>query len=74
MRFKEKFFPEYQNSWCVVDTLNHDEPIFGDRLPSDKETCQQQARAANIAANIILSDLINTVLPNLDKKLNQLKP
>ncbi len=65
-RFKPKYFPEYK-SWCVVDSLKEDEMLFGDRLPSDEETCKQQARIANIAGRIVLDDLVKLIGDLVDK-------
>jgi hypothetical protein len=43
--------------WCIVDTRDDDEPLFGDNGPRDEREAKQCARAANIAGGLVADTL-----------------
>ncbi len=66
-RFAAK--PFGATSWIVVDTLNEDTELFGDQLPNTRAEAESCARAANIAARIVGTEIITRTIQSLQEQL-----
>lgn len=53
--------PHMEGTWCVFDTEDNDEPLFGDAMPRDQKEAEQCARAANLAAEIVHDEVVAKV-------------